>query len=147
MSRTPNIFGRKWGRGLRPWLIIPKYLFVSMILGGLVASAVCVTLGASAAAATIVRYQVVPGIIAADITGVLLLLQHPKAFLKMRWMIAKLAMIVLIVPATYLILPGRLAAADARPIGLTVSLLLSLAGFLVISILGRLKPRLNQPYR
>ena len=35
MDRQQNIYGRKWGRGMRPWLLIPKYICVALILGGL----------------------------------------------------------------------------------------------------------------
>ena len=42
MSSPPytNIFGRKPGRGVRPWLLIPKVIAVATFVGGYVATIV-----------------------------------------------------------------------------------------------------------
>ncbi len=38
VADVPNQFGRKGGRGLRPWLLLPKMLAVGLYLGGLAAA-------------------------------------------------------------------------------------------------------------
>lgn len=161
MSEHPNIHGRLWGRGLRPWLLMPKYFAVSLIIGGLFAI-VILAVGSQFATmpeqcrfawtlmVAIFRFQVVPGTILAALLGILLLLQHPIALLRMRWMLVKLAAVLLVVPGSHFYLSSRVIAFAEKgtsPAWLLPGVLLSLAGFVAIAILGRFKPRLGQAYR
>jgi uncharacterized membrane protein len=117
MPATPpvNIFGRRAGRGLRPWLLLPKVLAVCCFFGGL-ASAFVLTffLPAQAHDASqwrflahligwLFRFLVMPGSIAAGLLGLLLTLQAPRILLAQRWLQVKLLVLVLALPPLHLI--------------------------------------------
>jgi uncharacterized membrane protein len=164
-----NVYGRRFGRGLRPWLLIPKYVCVAVFLGGLVSLLV---LGFArpapadgnewAADAQIIRQAyprvIVPALIGALILGVLLALAHPTIFLRMRWLQVKLALILVFVPTLHFFMSRRsvgLRDAVARQDFATAGLLreqlfrgtLAAAAFaLLVILLGRLKPRLGRDY-
>jgi uncharacterized membrane protein len=140
---------------------MPKYFFVSLIIGGLFA--ILIASIASRVAATdqqtqfalamiraVFRYQVVPATAGAVLFGILLLLQHPREFLSMRWMRVKLALVIIAVPSAHLVTSTavrRLAGTEHPQTSLVPILSASLVVFIAIALLGRLKPRLNQPYR
>ncbi len=161
MDMNQNIHGRRWGRGLRPWLLIPKYLCVAMALGGVVAAGVltqhlqslpveqrgdvCESIG------RLFRWQIIPAVAAAGMLGVGLLLQHWRILLRMRWLQAKLALVFVGIPALHVGLSTALGDLRRRPAssagGLAVGLGIAVALLVMVIILGRLKPRLGQGYR
>lgn len=158
---TENIHGRTGGRGLRPWLLIPKYLCVSFILGGLLAILVlCLTAWSFPAQtdqrttawrliAPIFWVQVVPATALAILLGVALLALHFTAFIRMRWLLLKIPAVVLVVPLSHWYFSNSVAAyrtAGLSPALLALPLALSLIAFIGIATLGRLKPRLGQKY-
>lgn len=165
MAAYVNQFGRKWGRGVRPWLLTPKVLMVGCYLGTLVASLViwvatefASPLSGEARAAVdhvsvLARYVAVPAFLLAIAFGVGLFLQHPREFWRMRWVRVKLAALAVLIPAAHLFLSSRLALvreggaeapfhARSFAVGLGVTAVASAA---VIAI-ARLKPRLGQDY-
>ena len=160
MAAYTNIHARQWGRGIRPWLLLPKCFFVALLLGGLFAlallAAAC-TLANTAEQSqfawvllrTVFRYQVIPATIGAVVFGVLLLAQHRREFVRMRWMRVKLALVVIAAPSLHLWLSSgviSLSAANSSPGRLLPALTTALAFFALIAVLGRLKPRLWQCY-
>jgi uncharacterized membrane protein len=169
-TRITNRFGRKGGRGVRPWLLIPKVIAVAVYVGGLAA-----VLGLWIASgfgsiplgdprrglvidlvSRLMIFVVVPGLLVAMILGVALLLQLPRQFLRMRWLQVKLVSLAVLIPAGHLFCSSRLAmlrhATDASTNAsvareFTLGLALSLGGSIWIVILGRLKPRLGMRYQ
>jgi hypothetical protein len=165
-----NIHGRKGTRGVRPFLLVPKVLAVAVYFGGLTTAAliwfVLVEGDAGTVAARARRLQcvvqigflfrvlIVPALLVAMAAGVMLLLQHRRQFLHMRWLQVKLAVLALGVPGAHLYLSTRLRlvrlAAEAggwdgvsawqMSVGLVVVIVVSVA----VIILGRQKPRLGQ---
>ena len=152
MSKNQNIHGRKWGRGVRPWLLIPKYLCVAILLGGMFATMAILPLmpenGADARwliVARIYDYCIIPAAAGAMLFGALLLLQHPVAFLRMRWVIVKLIAIAVAVPWGHAMLSWRLQPREYMVWEqVWIATVPFFAAFVVITILGRLKPRLGQ---
>lgn len=160
MAEYRNIHGRKGGRGLRPWLLIPKVVAVALIIGGLAAVLVLDQATRSLAMTTdqvrlvgrliglLFKYQIVPATILALVLGLLLLLQHPRQFLRMRWLIVKLLLVAVTVPAAHILLRSQVQRMQESPpaqVGPCVAGILG--GFLAILLLGRLKPRLGQKIR
>lgn len=94
MVEHRNRHGRKPGRGLRPWLLIPKILSVAVVLGAFVAVAVLMHTRTAQnleqwialidMVITLFRYVIVPGVISILLFGLLLLIQHRRVFLRMR---------------------------------------------------------------
>lgn len=156
MAAYKNIHGRKWGRGLRPWLLIPKYFAVAILVGGLFALgvlAIASTFATTEAQSrgnwmlvrSVFRYQVIPAAAAAVVLGVLLLMQHRREFLRMRWMRTKLALIIIAVPLMHFWLRSKVIASSSQA-ELLPAILTALALFALIAVIGRLKPRLWQRY-
>ncbi|HPU34462.1 MAG TPA: hypothetical protein PK184_17340 [Phycisphaerae bacterium] len=164
-----NIHGRRFGRGARPWLLIPKVLFVAVFLGGLVSLLVLgflqptpTTAAEWTAQLTIIRQAyrcvIVPALAGALLTGVALTIVHRGVLLRMRWLQVKLALIVAFVPTFHLFMAGRsLALQDAiTRVDFAAATLLrkqlfrgtvaTLAFAVAVILLGRLKPRLGQAY-
>jgi uncharacterized membrane protein len=166
-TRT-NIHGRKPGRGVRPWLLLPKVIAVGTFLGSYAATLFVWVNGNITAlepgdprrmwtidtVGRLIRWLVVPALLVAIVFGVLLFLQHPRPFMRMRWLKVKLTMLLILTPAAHFFLFSRLAilrAAEARGISddlaadqFTFGLSVALLGYVLILILGRLKPRLGQ---
>jgi len=102
----------------------------------------------------LIRWLVVPALLVAILFGVLLFLQHPRPFIRMRWLKVKLAVLLVVTPAAHFFLFSRLTilrAAEARGIAddlaadqVTFGLTAALLGYVLILVLGRLKPRLGQ---
>jgi uncharacterized membrane protein len=162
-----NIHGRKAGRGIRPWLLLPKVIAVGLYLGAL-ASTLVVWFSSDylatdagdpqrlAVLQTIRRLMLVlavPALLTAMGFGVALLLQHPRQLLRLRWVRVKLATLAVLVPTAHWFLSSRLAmlreaypAEQAPPAAqqLTWGLVLTLITSVSVIILGRLKPRLGQ---
>lgn len=164
-----NIQGRKGGRGIRPWLLIPKVLAVAVYLGGLAAVAMIWWFSDVAGArfddprrkivleliSLLMTRLVVPALLLAIILGVVLLLQHPREFLRMRWLRIKLLALIVLIPAAHLYCraqfltlkdhaldPAEHASAGAR---FTIGLMLSVSAFAIVVAMARLKPRLGTP--
>lgn len=153
-----NRFGRRPGRGIRPWLLLPKVIAAGLYLGGLAALLVVWTAGCAPDLPGIGRLLavrlIVPAAAAANVLGMALLLQHPRIFLRMRWMQVKLLSVAVLMPASHLFLASRLALmrdAGGTPDGapgaasqFAWGLALALAGSIWVIVLGRLKPRLGR---
>jgi hypothetical protein len=167
-SSFPNRFGRRPGRGIRPWLLLPKLLAVALYFGGLGAMAVLwFSSGFRTLAAIDPRrllilqhighlaiYLVVPSLLAALAFGIALLLQHPRQFIRMRWLLIKLAIIAAFVPTAHFFVSSRVAilridfanraSGDPAARQLAFGLIAAVFVSACIIILGRLKPRLGQ---
>lgn len=164
-----NVHGRKWGRGARPWVLIPKVLFVAGLFGGLLTLVGVLLRPVSPATPEAWRMRsdlvqltftrvVIPCSTLAVLAGIVLLVMHGRVLLRMRWLIVKLAVTVLALPAGHLFLRfamRRLQEAIAtgsveQAQQLMWQLRAGTAGVLlavsVIAVLGRLKPRLGQDF-
>ncbi|GMU25080.1 MAG: hypothetical protein AMXMBFR13_51510 [Phycisphaerae bacterium] len=173
MSATPeyeNIYGRKWGRGLRPWLLVPKILFAGTFIGGLVTVLVLgFYYSPPQTPADWVAYSqliqraftrvIVPALLGAILTGIALAMAHPMVFLRMRWFQAKLVLLIVCVPVLHVFMWGRSVAlreAVTRDNDLVKATLLreqiyrgtiaALVFAVAVVVLGRIKPRLRQAY-
>ena len=167
MSTPTNQHGRKWGRGLRPWLLIPKVLCVAAGFGATLAAAACLLcVGAGDTHDQIVTmatlglvlldWIVCPSLVIAAALGVWLLVTHGFHLLRMRWLALKLIVIIGLMP--WPMLGGRsqmlwLIETDpmcnsAYPAGGVRLGLVNLGGAVLLWIaiiwLGRHKPRLGQ---
>ncbi len=164
-----NIHGRKGGRGVRPWLLIPKVLCLEIFVGAYVAATVLwfyYRLGYSDGAVWPVRAVsvvflsvIVPSLIATLLFGLLLFAQHPKVFITRRWLQAKLVIAVALI-GTHTVArgtfqsikavvldaswQGETAEIEAECVRFSACLILGLCGAVLLVLLGRLKPRLGQ---
>jgi uncharacterized membrane protein len=162
-----NRFGRKGGRGIRPWLLIPKVLAVCGYLGALIAM-LSIWFGSDYAnvphgtqrlwvlqtISILVRWVMIPCLLAAMALGLGLLLQIPRQLLRMRWMLVKLALLAIMVPTAHLVCSSAWRALRDAAVELrhdraaerrfSVALSLTLVGSSLVVVLGRLKPRLGQ---
>ncbi len=151
-----NVHGRKPHRGVRPFLLVPKVLAVAWVLGGLAAVMMLLlrqrwrgddttTLDTTHTLATITLiYQTVilPGAIASGLLGVLLWLQMPWVFLRLRWFQLKMALILLVLPGVHV---GSLWAAQHQHIHLLLALVITAVILTTLTtIIGRVKPNLRQ---
>lgn len=157
----PNQHGRIGGRGVRPWLLIPKVVAVATLFGSLVAFVIIAfgeggrdPLMHESFAATLGRIYwraIVPALAVAMICGWLLFFQHPIVFWRMRWIKTKSyvgsAAVVAIATLGWTIgqlQPGqRLEWQNALDITQASSLAATVLSVIVIW-LGRHKPRLGQ---
>ncbi len=169
MAAFVNQFGRRPGRGVRPWLLIPKLLAVAVYFGGLAAAAALWWDGGwgrldkadpsrlllvERVSVIFVRV-VVPGLVAAMLLGTVLLWHHGRVLLRMRWLRLKLVMVAIGVPTMHLIMSSRLGQLrqaavdhqvnDSAASQFTWALIVLIAWSLALIVLGRLKPRLGQP--
>lgn len=167
-----NRFGRRPGRGWRPWLLLPKVIAVAMWTGGLaVAVFIAWHVPASPPAPTgavdaahaelnllshLFAEVLGPAFVAALVLGIGLLFQHPRIFLKARWCQIKILLIVSTLPACGVLghrslahlqtiqLPGDQWLFDVDMLRWTLTI--SLIASILILIIGRLKPRFGQRY-
>jgi len=164
-----NIHGRVGGRGIRPWLLVPKLLAVCVYLGALVATSVVWFAYQSRWAilsppwefhalvehlSFMFRFVIVPALLVVLVLGVMLFLQHPGVFIRFRWWRLKLLLLAVGLPAAHFFMSSRLIALrrvavdriddPAIQTQLSLGLLVLMAGSVLIVILGRLKPRLGQ---
>ncbi len=155
-----NRFGRRQTRGIRPWLLLPKVILIGIVIGSLASALVlwaCVRGLASAdprRAWTIyllgrIFRMIVPVLLTTLGLGVALLLQHPRQFIRMRWLIVKLCALAVLLPCAHWFASTRLGLmklgdnpAATTQFGIVVAI--ALAGVIVVAVLGRLKPRLGQ---
>lgn len=169
MTEYVNKHGRKPGRGLRPWLLIPKLLSVAALFGGFLAVSVLLHTRDPAtdvqwaelieSVGALFRRLIVPAVFCVVIFGVLLLVQHWRVFLAMRWMRLKLLLLLLALPPLHL--TGRwligearlaLAAGDLERVAelmgrFTLTADLAVAALAMVMVIGRHKPRLGRPPR
>ncbi|MEX0777156.1 MAG: hypothetical protein WD042_15735 [Phycisphaeraceae bacterium] len=157
-------------RGLRPWLLIPKVIAVGLFAGGLAAAAVLWFAHSAELArfdkprpqdlwlvnvlGTMFRYLIIPALLAAIVLGISLFLQHPRIFLRLRWLQVKLTIVLVMTPASHLWMSSRLGvlrqayeggATNAAAVAqLNLGFAVTLAWVVLVIVLGRLKPRLGQ---
>jgi len=169
MAETPvNRFGRRPGRGIRPWMLLPKVIFVGLFIGSLGAIIlIWFTSGFSGFGAgdlrrrlflniigLLVRFLMVPALLCALLFGVILLLQHPRQFIRMRWLVVKLATLAILISTAHLFLYTRMqllrealehhTANPAAEAQFGWGFVAVFAVSIWVIILGRLKPRLGQ---
>lgn len=174
VAKTPvkNRHGRKPGRGIRPWLLLPKVVCVAMLVGGLAAVAAIVGPprdwrpgeldAAHAAMSRVFRFVVIPGSIGTVLFGVALLFEHFSVFLRLRWLQVKVALAVIALATLHLAMRHQMhqiqdarSALRVEPVlpheglsrGAAALWYTALAGetaLLLIVVIGRHKPRLGQ---
>jgi uncharacterized membrane protein len=166
MKTHTNKYGRRPGRGLRPWVLIPKVLSVAALFGGFLSA--CVLLHTSRpqtheqwghlieSVGVLFRYLIVPAVLCVILFGILLLLMHFRAFLSMRWVWLKLSLLLVTLPplhlaGRWLIGQARLAleAGDLQRVAelmgqFTLTADLAVLVLVVVVVVGRHKPRLGQ---
>ncbi len=162
-----NRFGRKPGRGIRPWLLIPKVIAVAVYVGGLAAvlglwiASDFTSLELTDPRRALIIHQVsrlmvflvVPALLLAILFGVALLLQHPRPFLRMRWLQVKLISLLILIPSSHFYCRTQFTAlkrttdkivSNEAAGKFTGGVLAALSGSLWVAVIGRLKPRLGQ---
>ena len=163
MSDYRNKHGRKPGRGLRPWLLLPKLFGIATYFGGLVcALALLCTVNMNDAIersllihflGNMFVFAIVPGLIVAMLMGALLLWHHGKPVWQMRWLRVKLTVVAVSTPLFHLLGRSLLhAAAQATDDAVSIAALerfrlLVLSAVVVTGVIigmGRHKPRLGQ---
>jgi hypothetical protein len=169
-SAKPNIHGRRWGRGGRPYLLMLKIVGAAMFLGGNVslvtlalATEVPGTPAAWVAQADLIRRAhlcvIIPGVVLATGAGIALLASVWRALIRMRWLQVKIGLIAVSVPLFHYLMRSRairLQQAVTEPLDevlagrlrsqMLATSIAMLAMTLVIIWLGRIKPRLGQDY-
>ncbi len=166
MAGYKNQHGRRPGRGIRPWILIPKVIAIAALFGGFLASAVILHNTDPQSLeqwgqliqtiSTVFRLLIVPAALAVIVLGALLLLQHPRVFLKMRWVRLKLALLVMTLPALHLwarsLFGQAREALQMDQLDRVAALMgrfsfvvdLAVAAVVVVIVLARLKPRLGE---
>jgi uncharacterized membrane protein len=163
-----NVYGRRGGRGVRPWLLVPKVVAIALYVGGLAAVAF-IWVGSNYNAmppddprrqwllnlvGRMMVFFVVPALLLAVVLGVLLLLQHPRVYLRMRWLRVKLLVLLIVIPFGHfwcrtqtLKLRDPATSIEARRAAasrLSVGLIGTLIGSIGAVVIGRARPRLGQ---
>jgi uncharacterized membrane protein len=165
-----NKFGRVGGRGIRPWLLVPKILGFVTYVGGFCAvlalwiNSDFTSLEMQDPRRALVLHQVsqilvcliVPAASATILFGILLLLQHPGVFIRMRWMQVKLIALLIVIPSCHFYARSQYTQikttadkqiSDAAAGRFEMAIVAAIAGSGVVIFLGRIKPRLGQTYR
>jgi uncharacterized membrane protein len=162
-----NKHGRKGGRGIRPWLLLPKVIAFCIYLGGLTTVLVLwvasdfksLDLGDPRRklildqVSRLMVFLVVPALLVTIILGVSLMMQYPKQFLRTRWLRVKLISLAVLIPASHFycetrfvrlrVAPDELTS-DRLATQLTIGFVIALIGSAWVVMLGRLKPRLGK---
>ncbi len=163
-----TVYGLRTARGVRPWLLTTKLIFVALYVGGLAAVTVIwissdfSSLGVDdprrawvldLVGKLMVRF-VVPCLLVVLIAGFTLLLHMPRVFLRMRWLQVKLVALAILIPTGHtwcrtrvnelrnLHAPAKIHQNAAR--GLSHGLVGTLLSSIAIVAVGRLKPRFGQ---
>jgi uncharacterized membrane protein len=172
LQEYENIHGRRPGRGVRPYLLVLKLFVIAVYVGTLTAVLALVFLHGRPTDARLWEFEmsilerayrllVIPSICVTLLMGLLLWSSHARAFLRMRWLQAKLVLVIMCLPALHLpmrhwmhrldeLVPPDGGEAVAEAIDIRSRLVggsaaaLSLA--VVLIMLGRIKPRLGQDY-
>ena len=164
MAAYVNQYGRKPGRGIRPWLLIPKVLGVAVYFGAVSAAAALAwlwpdgSLEETRQLANAVRFIMVfcavPGLIVAIFAGIGLFMQHPAVFCTRRWWGVKMLLLLVGIPLLHyytrdvvqsLRIYQNLPLHPHRVMLLRWLLTAAASMMVVIIFLGRYKPRLGQP--
>lgn len=171
VDKPRNIYGRRPGRGLRPYLIVLKILSVAAFFGGLMVVLI-VVLGRPvprspaswhdeiALVHRIYTGVIIPGLVAALVFGTPLFASIWRVMLRMRWFAVKMILIAVAVPALHLYMRSRSLAveallaqpapdlqhASALRAQMTAGTVLAIVFAVAAIILGRVKPRLGQDY-
>lgn len=168
-SATKPHVPRRGGRGLRHWFLLPKLTCLLLFIGGLGALAAVAlfapepdTLEGWRAVRGIVRTLVLcyilPGVLGSILFGILLFVQFPAVFRRLRWFRLKLALVAVGIPVAHLWARGRVEAFDAAIEGGDLATIASAWGavalpaigafvlFLLIGAIGRVKPRLAERF-
>jgi len=162
-----NRFGRRPGRGLRPWLLLPKVIAVAIYFGGLGTTTIIWWINGleelNAAdpkrgwlivlTSRLMVFWILPAMLTAMALGAALLLQHSREFIRMGWLRLKLLILVLFIPPPHLFLSTRLHLLRAAFNKTTINeaaqtqfrwgLLAALVVSLLVVVLGRLKPQIR----
>jgi uncharacterized membrane protein len=166
MTVYKNKHGRRPGRGVRPWLLIPKVLSVGALFGGFMGASVLLhasdpqnpeqwarlieTVG------TLFRRLIVPAVLCVILFGALLLLQHMRVFLTLRWVRVKLVLLLVTLPPLHLtgrwlidharraLEAGQLDRVEELMRRFTLTVDLAVLAVIVVVVIGRHKPRLGQ---
>ena len=168
MAKVRNIFGRRGGRGMRPWLLLPKVLAIAVYFGGQVVVALLwlrghwdqmdVTDPARRVLiehlSIIFRSLLAPTLEVVALLGLGLLIMHGRALLKQRWLRAKLVILLFTVPPAHFYMSYQLGQLRIATIDqlqnhpanwrFTAGLVVVLGVSTLLIILGRLKPRLTR---
>jgi len=166
MSGYKNIHGRCPGRGIRPWLLIPKVLAVAALFGGFLSASVTLHTADPGTpeqwtqliqtVSHLFLRLIVPAVLSVIVLGLALLLQHPRVFLTRRWVQVKLLMLIVSLPTLHLTARGLLEQArralengqldhTAQFMGrFTLVVDLAVVALACVIFLGRYKPRLGQ---
>lgn len=160
MTKYVNVHGRRGGRGLRPWLLLPKVLGAGAYFGGLLAALALIVAADPQTAQdwreltnqlrVLFVYVAVPGLTLAIVMGVLLLWQSGWVLWRMRWMKVKTGVVVATVPLLHLFMSDRLATVRQAGEGgaamtqFTVGLGAAIGLAVAVIVLGRHKPRMGQ---
>ena len=151
---TPPV--RRGGRGLRPWILMPKVLCVCVALGSLVTGLALWLSGQSPRSAGLMEIEhrifsqiMAPAILGAIFFGLLLLLQHPRVFVRLRWLQIKLAVVAIFLPVVHVWVSSQLmelSNPDRKGDGATFVawLYITVITLVLLIVLGRQKPRLGQ---
>ncbi len=91
----------------------------------------------------------VPAIIGAIFFGLMLLLQHPRIFVRLRWLQIKLAVVAIFLPVVHVWVSSQLlllSSPDAKGDSATFVawLYITVITLVLLIVLGRQKPRLGQ---
>ena len=164
MTDPVNIHGRRRGRGLRPWLILAKFIGLVGFLGGLAALSAFGLLGPvpedqagwvllRVAVRSIFWPCVFGGLMMTIAAGIVLWLQMPRHFLRMRWFRLKVLLLAVMLPTLHLVARGTvLRMYQAIDVGrmedagtlwdrVTFVFLAGLVCMLIVVAIGRTKPR------
>ncbi len=165
-----NVYGRRGGRGARPYLIVLKLICVAGFVGGLLTVLAVALTGPGPTSerdwrervefvGKAFRWVIVPGVTGAEIVGFLLVSSIWRVMIRMRWFIVKMALVLLCMPALHFLMSGwlsdlRLFASVTPDLSraaevhgrLLAGASLALALGIALVILGRIKPRLGQDY-
>ncbi len=164
-----NIHGRQGGRGIRPLFLLPKLISLAVFVGGYVSAIVLWfyfrggysggQLWPVQAVSLVFRQVIIPSLISTLFFGLLLFLQHPKVFIKRRWLQVKLV-VAAVLPLLHLLARKNFETIKAGLLDpqsanspedvetacqrFSLCLVLGLSAALLLVILGRYKPRFGQ---
>ncbi len=166
-----NIYGRRWGRGPRPALLVCKWVFIVALCGGLASLAFVilptdapVTADGWARESGLIRRMflclIIPGGAGAGLCGVLLAAPIWRALVPSRWFPLKMLLLAAGMPMLHLHMRGQMrlmqaalavepadqAGAVAARAGMLPVAVAGLGLLLAALILGRVKPRLGRAW-
>ena len=153
-QKTPPV--RRGGRGLRPWILMPKVICVCVALGSLVTGVALWLTEPSPGSAGLMEIEhrifsqiMVPAILGAIFFGLLLFLQHPRVFFRLRWLQIKLVVVAIFLPVVHVWVSSqllKLSNLDTKGNNATFVtwLYIAVITLLLLIVLGRQKPRLGQ---